>query len=184
MTTAQHRPTPGDLAPKPPTPNPATLAPRPAAPTATPGPAPQEAPPSSRPRAMTPAEAIAPGILIGRERFKPTYTRALFLSSMLPAARLVAHTLLWHANHLSGKISPRLQPTTEQLAEATGLDPARVQVQLKILAQRGWIHLHRIEEGPRAGHPRFDLAIPALYLEQVRAARAAQAARNAAEATG
>jgi hypothetical protein len=129
---------------------------------------------AKQPMRMTAAEAIAPGRLAPGERFKPTYHRGLLLSGMLPEARLLGYTLLWYANHRTGRISPNFQPSREQLAADTGLGAARVGVQIEVLRERGWLHLTPIQEGLRAGRPRFDLTIPALYLERVRAHRAAQ----------
>ena len=175
MTTSArlHSPSPADMARRP-TPTPA---PKPA-----PTPVQPEAP--QGPRALTPAEAIAPGELRDGERFKPLYQRALLISGLLPTARLMGHTLLWYANHRTGRISPNYQPTVEQLAKATGLNPARVGVQIEILAQRGWVHLHRLKDGPRAGRTRLDLTIPALNLEQVRADRTPRAELGAHMAGG
>ncbi|WP_405925466.1 hypothetical protein [Streptomyces sp. NBC_00035] len=165
MTTA-HRPSPADLARRPPHAEPKP-APRPA-PAATPHTAPCETP------RLSPQEAIAPGVLRGDERFKPSYHRALLLSGMLPEARLMGYTLLWYAHHRTGRISPSFQPSREELAEHSGLTAGRVGVQLEVLRERGWLHLTPIQQGPRAGLPRFELTIPALYLERVRAHRARQ----------
>jgi hypothetical protein len=123
---------------------------------------------------MSLADAIAPGRLAPGERFKPTYHRGLLLSGMLPEARLLGYTLLWYANHRTGRISPNFQPSRAQLADDTGLDAGRVGVQLEILRERGWLRLTPIAEGPRTGRPRFELTIPALCLERVRAHRAEQ----------
>ncbi|MEV0475503.1 hypothetical protein [Streptomyces prunicolor] len=123
-------------------------------------------------RALTAEEAIAPGRLAPDERFKSTYHRGMLLSGMLPEARLVGFTLLWYSHHRTGRISPNFQPTAEQLASDTGLDTARVGVQLEVLRQRGWLRLTPIAEGPRTGCPRFELTIPALYLRRIRAHRA------------
>lgn len=124
---------------------------------------------------LTPEEAIAPGRLAKGERFKPTYHRGLLLSGMLPETRLMGLSLLWYSHHHTGRISPNFQPSLEQLAADTGLDTHRVGVQIEILRQRGWLHLTVIAEGPRAGQPRFDLAIPALHLQRIRAHRAERA---------
>lgn len=122
---------------------------------------------------QTAAEAaIAPGRLVEGERFKPMYHWGLLLSDMLPETRLLGYTLLWYAHHSSGRISPARQPNQAELARATGLTAARVGVQLEVLRQRGWLHLATVPQGPRAGLPRYDLTIPALYLERIRAQRA------------
>ncbi|WP_314411419.1 hypothetical protein [Streptomyces sp. DSM 40484] len=126
----------------------------------------------------TPQESIAPGHLVDGERFKPTYHRGLLMSGMNPEARLMGFTLLWFANHKTGRISPNFQPSQEELAEATGLSAGRVGVQIEVLRERGWLHLTWIAEGPRTGLPRFDLTIPALYLERVRAHRASHKQHN------
>ncbi|WP_327403867.1 helix-turn-helix domain-containing protein [Streptomyces sp. NBC_01288] len=160
-------PTPADLArripvkPGPPTTapsNPSTTAARPAK-------------PSSK-RALTAEEAIAPGRLGPDERFKSTFHLGLLRSGMLPEARLVGFTLLWYAHHRTGRISPNFQPSAEQLASDTGLNTASVGVQLEVLRQRGWLRLTPIAEGPRTGLPRFELTIPALHLQRIRAHRA------------
>lgn len=144
----------------------------PPTPDPTPGPRPKAAAPSvSRP--LTAAEeAIAPGVLTQGERFKPTYHRGLLMSGMLPEARLMGFALLYFANHRTGRIPPSLQPDRQELAQLTGLSTARVGVQLEVLRERGWLHFHRIDHGPRVGLPRFDLTIPALHLERIRAHRA------------
>ena len=169
-----HRPSPADMARRP-------LPQAPAKQAATRTAANRTSPEGDRPyepRPLTPEEAIRPGRLFDGERFRAMYQRGLLISGMRPEARLVGHTLLWFANHLTGRISPNWQPSQQQLAEATGLDAARIGVQLEVLVQRGWLHLHRIAEGPRSGRPRFDLTIPALYLEQIRASRGPQKPAN------
>lgn len=122
-------------------------------------------------RKSTSADALAPGRLEPAERFKTLYRRGLMLSGMLPEARLVAHTLLMYANHRTGRISPNFQPSRDQLVEDTGLEAARVGVQLEVLRQRGWLTLTPIAEGPRVGLPRFDLTIPSLYMARIRGPR-------------
>lgn len=157
------------------TPSPADLArraaPWPAALTTPPRPTPP-AVERARPAQLTPAQAIAPGHLKPSERFKPTYTRGLLLSGLLPEARLMGHTLLWYAHHRTGRISPNFQPGLEQLAADSGFYPARVGVQIEILRERGWLCLTPIAEGPRQGRPRFELTIPALVLDRIRQQRA------------
>ncbi|WP_405924900.1 hypothetical protein [Streptomyces sp. NBC_00035] len=167
---ATHRPSPADLARR--TPQATTAAP----PKPAPGPAPTAPRAAARPQPpkLSAAEAIAPGRLADGERFKPSYHRGLLLSGMLPEARLMGYTLLWYANHSTGRISPNFQPGIEELVEHTGLDARRVGVQLEVLRERGWLRLATIQQGPRAGLPRFELTIPALYLERVRAHRARQ----------
>ncbi|MGW5736968.1 MULTISPECIES: hypothetical protein [Streptomyces] len=157
------------------TPSPADLArrarPQPAAPTT----APRSKPTAARhvrSAQLTPAaQAIAPGRLLDGERFKTLYQRGLLLSGLPSHARLVGHTLSLYAHHRTGRVSPNHQPSFEQLAADTGLEAARIGVQVEILRQRGWLLLTRINQGPRAGRTRFDLAIPALYLERIRAPR-------------
>ncbi|OQQ16098.1 hypothetical protein B0675_02085 [Streptomyces sp. M41(2017)] len=118
-----------------------------------------------------PANPLAPARMKSGERFKALYQRGLQMSGMLPEARLVAHTLLMYANHRTGRISPNFQPSREQLAEDTGLDPARIGVQIEVLRQRGWLALTTIAEGPRTGQSRFDMTIPSLYIERIRGPR-------------
>ncbi|MGW0566125.1 helix-turn-helix domain-containing protein [Streptomyces tauricus] len=167
MTTSRGF-SPADMAARRPAPPP-----KPAARPAPTAPTPRPAAPSA-PQPQTAAEkAISPGVLADGERFKPTYHRGLMVSGMQPEARALGFALLWFASHKNGRISPTLQPSQQDLADASGLSIARVGVQLQVLRERGWLHLHRIEYGPRAGLPRFDLTIPALYLERVRAYRAA-----------
>lgn len=146
-------------------------------PTAKPKPKPKPAPrpqaaAASAPRQLTAAEeAIAPGVLSTDERFKPTYHRGLLMSGMHPEARLTGLALLWFAHHKTGSIRPTDQPSRQELVDSTGLSTDRVGVQIEVLRERGWLHLNPITEGPRLGLPRFDLTIPALYLERVRAYR-------------
>ncbi|MEU1496100.1 hypothetical protein [Streptomyces sp. NPDC005732] len=122
---------------------------------------------------QTAAEAaIAPGRLVEPERFKPMYHWGLLISDMLPESRLLGYTLLWYAHHTTGRISPARQPNRAKLVQQTGLSAARVGVHIETLRQRGWLHLATVPEGPRAGLPRYDLTIPSLYLERIRAARA------------
>jgi hypothetical protein len=132
---------------------------------------PRPAEDGTKPAQLTPAKAIAPGQLAPGERFKTLYQRGLMISGMLPQARLVGHTLSLYAHHRTGRISPNHQPSHDQLAADTGLNPGSIGAQFEILRQRGWLQSTRIGEGPRAGKPRFDLTIPALYLEQIRAPR-------------
>ncbi|MEL3949478.1 hypothetical protein [Streptomyces sp. LNU-CPARS28] len=162
------RPSPADMPPHPvphPASNPAasptgfTTALTPAAPA-----------PAARGRGSAQA-AIAPGKLRSSEVFRSVYRRGIFLSGMTPEARLVAHTLVWYASHRNGHISTNHAPDVERLAEESGLTPLRVQVQLEVLAQRGWLQYRRFSDGPRKGGQRMVLTIPALYLERVRAVR-------------
>lgn len=165
MTTQSRGFSPADMAARRPA--------QPGPPAPKPGPRPQATAPSA-PGPLTAAEkAIAPGALAAGERFKPTYHRGLLISGMQPEARVTGFALLYFANHKNGRISPSVQPSQQELADSTGLSAERVGVQLEVLRERGWLHLHRIEHGPRAGLPRFDLTVPALYLERIRAYRAA-----------
>jgi hypothetical protein len=148
MTTAPHRPTPGDLARRP----------APAAPT---------------PRPLTPAQTIQPGRLQGRERMRTMVQIGLRISRMHPEARLVALTLLGYAHNKTGMVFPRFQPSPEELAEDTGLTVGQVGVQIHVLTQRGWLYTRRVTGGVDAGREGLNLCVPALVLEQVRAARAA-----------
>ncbi len=145
---------------------------RPAPSTPKPAPRPRAAA-ASAPRPLSAAEqAIAPGVLTTSERFKPTYHRAILMSGMQPETRLTALTLLWFAHHKTGSIRPTDQPSRQELVDSTGLSTDRIGVQIEVLRERGWLHLNPITEGPRTGLPRYDLTIPALYLERVRAHRA------------
>lgn len=167
-------PTPADLARRAPAKPGVPLAAAPsqgAAPSSPSTPVAEPAAPSPQ-RALTAEEAIAPGRLAPAERFKAMYRLGLMFSGMLPETRLVGLTLLWYAHHHTGRISPNFQPSTERLAADTGLDTARVGVQIEILRQRGWLRLTPIAEGPRVGRPRFELTIPTLHLQRIRAHRA------------
>lgn len=126
------------------------------------------------------AQAIEPGKLGPNETFKPTYTWGLLISGMLPETRLLGHTILWYARYYDGHIPPTFAPNVDKLSAGSGLTPTRVQTHLEILRQRGWLRLTSIPTGPRAGSPRFDLTIPSLYLERVRAKRADREAINQA----
>lgn len=128
-------------------------------------------PAATEQKQTTLANPLAPARLQAGERFKTVYQRGLLLSGMLPEARLVAHTLLMYANHRTGRISPNFQPSRDQLVEDTGLEAARIGVQLEILRQRGWLTLTPIAEGPRVGQPRFDLTVPSLYMARIRGPR-------------
>lgn len=130
----------------------------------------------------TPLESITPGTLVKNERFKPTYSRGLLLSGMTPEARLLGHTLLWYAHDRNGLITVERQPRLVDLAEATGLDSHRVETAQRILRSRGWLRLHPIQSGPLMGEQRFELVIPALYLQKVREARAQVQQLKAAQA--
>lgn len=180
MTTSTTRiPSPGDLARRTSAHPPAQTAQQ----TATPKPKPRAQEQPHELRELTAAEAIAPGRLAKGERFKPMYHWGLMLSGLLPEARLLGYTLLWYARHTDGHISPTYQPNLDQLAAATGLMPARVAVQIEILCQRGWLRTTAIPTGPRAGGPRYDLTIPALYLERIRAKRAEREDNNRRQQT-
>ncbi|WP_405960569.1 helix-turn-helix domain-containing protein [Streptomyces sp. NBC_00024] len=133
------------------------------------------------PKPPSPAESIAPGVLVGKERMRTMIERGMRISRLHPEARLVALTLLGYAHHKTGIVFPRFKPTPEQLAEATGLTVGQVSVQIHVLTQRGWLCTRRITQGHDTGRAALSLAIPALVLEQVRAARAAE---QPASATG
>jgi hypothetical protein len=149
-----------------PRPSPADMAPRTPA-TAKPGPL--KAPDVNSPK-RTVAEAIAPGVLVGRERMRTMVERGMRISRLHPEARLVALTLLGYAHYKTGTVFPRFRPTREQLAEATGLTPGQIDVQIHVLTQRGWLCSRRITQGHDTGRLALALAVPALILEQVRAA--------------
>ncbi|GAQ64097.1 helix-turn-helix domain-containing protein [Streptomyces scabiei] len=151
-----------------PRPSPADMAARPPAP-AKPGPVKDIRSPK-----LTVAEAIAPGVLVGRERMRTMVERGMRISRLHPEARLVALTLLGYAHHKTGTVFPRFRPTPEQLAEATGLTTGQISVQIHVLTQRGWLCTRRITQGHDTGRLALALTVPALVLEQVRAARAAE----------
>lgn len=154
---AIHRPTPLDLARRTPA---ASAAPAGTEPVAS---VPYE------PRQLTAEEAIKPGKLTNKERFRPLFQQGMRLSRMHPEARLVALTLLGCANFRSGAVHTRWRPTTEQLADATGLSTARVLVQLEVLTSRGWLYERTLTKGPRVGATALQLAVPAGLLEELRA---------------
>jgi hypothetical protein len=148
------------------TPSPADLARRPAPkPPTRPGP---ETRMQAQPRPVRAADAIAPGKLTRTERLRPLYQQGIRTSRMLPEARLTALTLLGYANFQTGLVHEKWRPTTEELAEATGLSSARVLVQLEVLTQRGWLYARVLKEGPRAGTEVLQLCLPAAVLEYLR----------------
>ncbi|WP_073946489.1 hypothetical protein [Streptomyces kebangsaanensis] len=159
-------PTPGDLARRPPAtaPTPPVSAPKSAA-------APDFPEPGQpyQPRKFSPEDALKPGNLTKREHFRKHFLFGMRTSHMHPHARLVGHDLMWRASHATGRISPSLQPSTEQLAQAAGLTAAQVDVALQVLHTRGWLQHRRLQEGPRAGQTAYSLAIPAAALEGIRA---------------
>lgn len=173
-------PSPGDLARRP--------APRPPTqPAARPEPEPQPQPDVRRqeqpthhtakpeleqpyePRQLTPAEAIAPGQLTKEEHFRKYFLFGMRRSRMHPSTRLVGLDLLWRASHATGRMSANLHPSSEHLAQATGLTVGQVEVALNTLHTRGWLRYRRVQEGPRVGQQVFDLVIPAAALEDIRA---------------
>ncbi|MFJ1650054.1 hypothetical protein ACIOC2_01300 [Streptomyces sp. NPDC088337] len=156
-------PTPADLAPRPP----ATAPKREPKGKARPRTAKQGQP--YQPRTLSPEEAIRPGKLTAQEHFRKVFLYGLRTSGMPPHARLVGHDLLSRANHATGRISARRQPSSERLAFATGLTAAQVDVALQVLLTRGWLQPHRVTEGPRTGQTVHCLAVPAAALERVRA---------------
>jgi hypothetical protein len=88
----------------------------------------------------------------------------------MPAhARLVGHDLVWRASHATGRISPNLNPSSEILANATGLTTGQVDVALQVLHTRGWLQYRVLQTGPRAGQSVPRLTIPAAALDDIRA---------------
>ena len=177
-------PTPGDLArhhgvPAPaPAPAPAPQADEPQAEAPVqealaeaPTPASDERPTPPRPmyvpRPLTAEQAIAPAVLADTEYFRRIFRWCLTQSGLPPHSRLVAYDLLHRANHRSGRIGSAHQPDLAQLALATGLTELQASVSLQVLHSRGWL-AYRPDTGARR---LFDLAIPALALEQARARR-------------
>lgn len=158
----------------------APTTPRPASPASMPHRAPKPGPPrvapsvqgmdvpASEPRPVRIEDAIAPGRLTKAEHFRKFYLFGLRGSGMPPHARLVGHDLMWRASHATGRISPSMFPSLEQLAHATGLTAGQVDVAVAVLASRGWITSRRLQEGPRAGRPAFTLTIPAAALQRIR----------------
>ncbi|MFF7901215.1 hypothetical protein ACFZCV_20820 [Streptomyces sp. NPDC007920] len=122
-----------------------------------------------QPRKLSPEDAIRPGKLTKREHFRKYFLFGMRTTNLHPHARLVGHDLMWRASHATGQISPTLQPSREQVALATGLTAAQVDVALQVLHTRGWIQYRRLQEGPRAGQSVYSLAIPAGALEGIRA---------------
>jgi hypothetical protein len=121
------------------------------------------------PRALSAADAIAPGKLTRSERLRPLYQQGIRSSRMLPEARLVGLTLLGYANFQTGLVHEKWRPTTDELAYATGLTSAQVLVQLEVLTQRGWMYIRTLKEGARAGTNVLQLCLPAAVLEDLRA---------------
>ncbi|MBK3572630.1 hypothetical protein JHN63_02080 [Streptomyces sp. MBT65] len=119
-------------------------------------------------KTLTAAEAIAPGKLTKREHFRKYFLFGMRRSRMHPHARLVGHDLMWRASHATGQMSPNLQPSTQDLALATGLTVGQVDVALAALHSRGWVRFRVLKEGPRAGQRVSDLVIPAAVLEDIR----------------
>jgi hypothetical protein len=160
-------PTPGDIARRPaPTPTAPAVqrtTHRPPAPTA--GAEPKL---PTRPR-LTAEEAIAPGQLKTEEHFRKFFLFGIRRSGLPPHARLVGHDLVWRASHATGRISPNLNPSSEVLANATGLTTGQVDVALQVLHTRGWLGYRVLQTGPRAGQSVFRLTIPAAALEDIRA---------------
>ncbi|MFF7365842.1 hypothetical protein [Streptomyces sp. NPDC008125] len=114
------------------------------------------------------ARHLAPGVLVGRERFRRVHARAVWESALTPHCRLVALALATHGNFRTGEM--RHQPRLAGLVTATGLSPAQVAVALNALVQRGWVS----RTGPRA-YESADLQphIPAGALARYRARRVA-----------
>ncbi|MDX2846638.1 hypothetical protein PV377_48410, partial [Streptomyces ipomoeae] len=142
-------------------------------------PASAEAPRPYVPRRLTPAEAVAPGKLRTKEHLRSLFPRAVRISRMHPAARLIALTLLGHAHFKTGLVSPARRPDMTQLAEETGLTTRQVEVQIHVLTQRGWLYTRPLTQGRHAGEEGLFVAVPALLLEHLRAARSAHAEQTA-----
>ncbi|MFD6421734.1 hypothetical protein [Streptomyces sp. NPDC060198] len=116
---------------------------------------------------------LAPGVLVGREEFRPVHTRAVRESALTPHCRLVALALASYAHFRTGEMSH--QPRLAGLVTATGLTPGQVAVALNILTQRGWAS----RTGSRA-YEDADLQphIPAGALARHRARRIAERAER------
>lgn len=145
-------PTPGDLARR------AALAP-----------VSQPEPGPARPAGA--AGMVAPGELRPNEILRQLYQQGIRISGMHPEARLVALTLLGYANFRTGLLN-KYQPSTSDLGQATGLTQGQAEVQLRILAQRGWLSERRVTRGPRQGQLIHQLHIPTVVLLRLRKARA------------
>ncbi|MFB6517466.1 hypothetical protein [Streptomyces sp. NPDC056401] len=70
--------------------------------------------------------------------FRGRFQQGIRCSQMNPQTRLVALTLASLASD-SGEIDPSAQPGLMGLVLATGLQPGRAVVHLRILEQRGWL---------------------------------------------
>ncbi|MFI5685860.1 hypothetical protein [Streptomyces sp. NPDC051636] len=159
--TAPAIPTPADLARRAAAaPSPAT---RPADRTATSSP-PAPAQPSAA------ATLTAPGRLYPNEVLRQAFQQSMRISRMNAESRLVALTLLGFANFRTGLLN-KYQPTSAQLAAATGLTEGQVLVQLEVLTQRGWLTQRALTTGPRKGQEVYQLCIPQAVLSQLRASR-------------
>jgi len=121
-------------------------------------------------RTTTAADAIRPGRLRPQEIMRQLYQLGLRSSGMRPEARLVALTLMGYAHYRTGLCTKR-EPSSEELAQATGLTEGQALVQLQILTSRGWLTRREVLEGPRAGQQAYQLCIPRLALDQLRARR-------------
>ncbi|WP_330349619.1 hypothetical protein [Streptomyces sp. NBC_00582] len=166
MTAPATRPTPAVFARRKPQPPAAPSAPAPRPPRPTAAEAPAE--PQSQDRPLTAADAIRPGKIRKSEILRPLYERGLRTSRMLPEARLVGLTLLGYANFQSGVLHAEFRPTPEQLADATGLTPRQVLVQIEVLTSRGWLRERTIAKGPNQGVSVLQLCIPVAVLQLLR----------------
>ncbi|MGW3110525.1 hypothetical protein [Streptomyces sp. NPDC001091] len=144
-------------------PSPADLARRAHAAAPRPGPAPVAAPTQDR----TAADLAGPASLQRGEHIRPMVQKGLRLSRMRPESRLVALTLLGYVNWRTGWMRQH-QPTTAELAAATGLTEGQVLVQMEILIQRGWLARYHPATGPRQDELVYRLCIPQVVLQQLR----------------
>lgn len=91
--------------------------------TARPTPAALARRPAPKPR--TPAESIAPGELVGKERMRTMIERGMRISRLHPEARLVALTLLGYAHHKTGVVFPASGPRSSSSPRPPGSPSAR-----------------------------------------------------------
>ncbi|MEU9400593.1 hypothetical protein [Streptomyces sp. NPDC048242] len=163
--TAPAIPTPGDLARRTPTHRP----------TPTPRPGAAAFQPLAAEDLPAAADMARPGQLRPDEKLRPSLQQGIRLSRMRPESRLLALTLLGYVNFRTG-LMLKHEPTPAELAAATGLTEGQVLVQLVVLTQRGWLTRRHPTIGPRKGQLVYQLCVPQLVLQQLRARRAPQTA--------
>ncbi|MET7679361.1 hypothetical protein [Streptomyces sp. NPDC005423] len=118
-----------------------------------------------------PAVNAAPARLRKGETTRSLFQQGMRISGMNPHTRLLALTLLGHANFRSGVISPQFQPSDEELVAETGLTLAQVNVQLSVLRSRGWLVQHVSRNDGATDENRWRLAVPEHVLARLRTTR-------------